>query len=878
LAETSAKLTQANKATALSALILESQQTAAGKAERQQGSLAISADKAKAAFTNQAAVIGNQLVPSVKGVLDVVTGIGPVFAIAAAGSLLLSRRLASSAAANGGFVSGIRNTTQHYQQAVTAQAAYNQNLQRVSLGMQRITPAFAAQQNALQRTITSSTLAAAANTGLSGSLARLAVQYQTSAVGASAFGRAAIAAGLAARATAAAATGLLGALGGPWGIAIAAVTIGLGLLYTSNQKNTAAMKQAKAETKDYARSIAELNGVVTQSTRQSAAKFLVDRGLAAQADRAGFSIERLTDAYAGNKESLELLNAQLESRERYLKAALDAEVAANGKGTEHYKILQEQYAQTTKLQTAFGKYSAELSDASNRQDLMNRAMGGGSKDAGLLRDRWQEAKEALEDYTQANERLTGGLQSSLDARIAEQEAIDDLTESIKENGKTLDIGTEKGRANVSAVRDRIQAAYDLAEAEVQQTGRVSAATQARIDNLRKELTQMGFNKDQIEALLATYRRIPPEVATQVRILDGAESINELSKVGQAALNMIAQYNLSPAQAFSLAQGRDPRAVFGQGYSRTPPPAAASSRSTSAARRQAFAYGGRVLGEGGPRADNQVIAASPDEYVIQQPSARKLGYDVLDFINSHGEIPQFADGGRVNRADAVRSFPSWGMLMNRSREMYAAKEKELKAAQMMFPGAGGGPGGRGYQWQMNVLRQQFPGLPMLSGYRANAVTLSGGKSWHGRDGGRAVDLPPREDVARWIHQTYGANTLELITPYQKYNLSRGRPHTYTGAVWNQHNFAGGNAHDHWAYDQGGVMNPKDIGQNLGRHPEAILNSVDYSRFKALAGGGVPIRLDDYSINKIAQLVSTRPAQLEIDGQMMAEKVFNHLELN
>jgi hypothetical protein len=119
--------------------------------------------------------------------------------------------------------------------------------------------------------------------------------------------------------------------------------------------------------------------------------------------------------------------------------------------------------------------------------------------------------------------------------------------------------------------------------------------------------------------------------------------------------------------------------------------------------------------------------------------------------------------------------------------------------------GMGKPGIGYKAMMATLHKQFPGLPLISGFRPGARTLSGNRSYHSV--GRAVDLQPRRDVAEWIYNNFKSKTKELITPFQEFNLHNGRNHRYTGAIWNQHNFAGGNAHDHWAMDNGGVLPPK-----------------------------------------------------------------------
>jgi hypothetical protein len=134
------------------------------------------------------------------------------------------------------------------------------------------------------------------------------------------------------------------------------------------------------------------------------------------------------------------------------------------------------------------------------------------------------------------------------------------------------------------------------------------------------------------------------------------------------------------------------------------------------------------------------------------------------------------------------------------------------------GAVTGPFG-GSAGMMRVLHTAFPGLRLISGYRPGAVTLTGHRSWHAVN--RAVDVPPIKAVAKWIHDRYGRITKELITPWQQYNLYHGRPHTYTGAVWRQHNFAGGNAHDHWAAKLGGVL-PRLAG-SLDRHDLPVFDA-------------------------------------------------------
>lgn len=155
------------------------------------------------------------------------------------------------------------------------------------------------------------------------------------------------------------------------------------------------------------------------------------------------------------------------------------------------------------------------------------------------------------------------------------------------------------------------------------------------------------------------------------------------------------------------------------------------------------------------------------------------------------------------------------ILNKLVGWVTKKDKEI-------PSIGGAGGvGMGYRAQQALISRAFPGLGMISGFRPGARTLSGNQSYHAI--GRAVDYPPNRALALWIRSNFGAKTKELITPWNELNLHNGRPHRYTGAVWNQHNFPGGNAHDHWAMDGISTVQPGWFkGYNGTGKPETLIN--------------------------------------------------------
>lgn len=233
--------------------------------------------------------------------------------------------------------------------------------------------------------------------------------------------------------------------------------------------------------------------------------------------------------------------------------------------------------------------------------------------------------------------------------------------------------------------------------------------------------------------------------------------------------------------------------------------------------------------------------------------------VIDGAKGVGSFIANPKAGLANAANAVLGqIPGSGMLVDvvrgAARKLVNSAGNWLKDKLSGGGGLGGAGVAGGWQGMRNLIGARFPGLNMISGPRTGARTLSGNRSYHAI--GRAVDYPPLRALAAWIKSTFGARTKELITPYQDLNLHNGRPHTYTGAIWNQHNFAGGNAHVHWAardggmvgagsgmpvklFDQGGFWPSGTLGANMSGRTEYVSTGVP-------GGGPVEIHLHNHGI--------------------------------
>lgn len=155
--------------------------------------------------------------------------------------------------------------------------------------------------------------------------------------------------------------------------------------------------------------------------------------------------------------------------------------------------------------------SASTEKLTERQRLLTQSMGATVREAGSLKA--------------AFDLLNGAALSAREAESNYQAALDAVTASIKENGRTLDLSTEKGRANDAVIRQLVgtvsakaQAVYDETLATQGQAAAEAAATkvyeQGRAQ-LVKNLTQILGNAAAAEKLANEIMGIPKSWGTTV---------------------------------------------------------------------------------------------------------------------------------------------------------------------------------------------------------------------------------------------------------------------------------------------------------------------------------------------------------------------------
>ena len=167
---------------------------------------------------------------------------------------------------------------------------------------------------------------------------------------------------------------------------------------------------------------------------------------------------------------------------------------------------------------ATGKVSSE-------QDLLNAALGRSTDstvvNTGALSELEAQAGMSKDQITQLADVIRGFGNETLTAREAErqfQESIDQVSASVVENGTSLDINTEQGRANEKALDDLARAALDAAASKFELTGKeadATAAVQAGRDELIRQLGQFGITGQAAEDYANKLGLIPRDVTTRI---------------------------------------------------------------------------------------------------------------------------------------------------------------------------------------------------------------------------------------------------------------------------------------------------------------------------------------------------------------------------
>ncbi|MEU3252870.1 phage tail tape measure protein [Streptomyces sp. NPDC006997] len=179
---------------------------------------------------------------------------------------------------------------------------------------------------------------------------------------------------------------------------------------------------------------------------------------------------------------------------------------------------EKQGTSTEKLRTLLPGYAEALTAADTQTQVSAESQAKLAKEAGLTADQLQDQRTEAEKLSDALNTLNGVSIGAAEREISFRQSLADLTETVKDNGRSLDVTTEKGRKVKSAFLDAAQAAMDHAEAVAEQKNSQKTGQKVLekdISLLRKQMDQAGFSKDAINDLTKAYLNLPGSATTKV---------------------------------------------------------------------------------------------------------------------------------------------------------------------------------------------------------------------------------------------------------------------------------------------------------------------------------------------------------------------------
>jgi hypothetical protein len=436
----------------------------------------------------------------------------------------------------------------------------------------------------------------------------------------------------------AAGAGLLSTFGGPWGIAITGVTVGLGFLVSWLSKDDAATRRVADATKSYADALRQANGVIDENARKAAAKAAQDSGLLTFARKIEVSLPAMTDAITRQGDAYGTVRARITDYIAGLQQQIQAAGSAMPANTQLSLQLQGQETAAKASLAAFDKLAGTTSTETARaQELATAAgttgtaMGSAAADAKAWQTGLEDSAQAASDAKQqtnllklALDDLTGktvditAVESAFYASVnSAKTALEGATGRVLDNTGALDLHTEAGQKT----RDTLVGLASDANSWIstmEQQGETDGVVQAKDAELRAAFyataLQMTGNKKAAEDLTNQYYGIPEKRRTEIEA--------DTSQATQAARDIQAQIDALHGRTVTV------QAILDSGHFGGASNWIATPRAT----------GGPIPGHSpNDRADNVLIAATAGEFMQPVPAVRRYGMGFMDAVRT-GRFP------------------------------------------------------------------------------------------------------------------------------------------------------------------------------------------------------------------------------------------------
>ena len=319
--------------------------------------------------------------------------------------------------------------------------------------------------------------------------------------------------------------GLMSAMGGPWGVALAGVTVGLGMLASAQQEAASRAAEHKADIDGLTGALRQSNGVIDESVRQQAAQTVqakklegVNNSLMDVMGAAGYKLKDVTDAYLGQGTSV----SKLADHMRDLAKEQEAAFNKTDRGDSDRDAIAARAAAYQEAAQALDGMAGDSKKAASAAKELDEAQKG-TGDGVSAYDRLKAAVTALADKTGDADSRTRALRASLDllsggsislqaAQARVNEAITQANEAmgnginkaegwgqslVKANGQ-LDTTSRNGQSLFNTLNNIADgssnaaiAAFEFADAQGKELPQQLQAAQAEMQKARDAAVKLG---------------------------------------------------------------------------------------------------------------------------------------------------------------------------------------------------------------------------------------------------------------------------------------------------------------------------------------------------------------------------------------------------
>ena len=322
---------------------------------------------------------------------------------------------------------------------------------------------------------------------------------------------------------------------GPLALAAGA---GLAILTSQLAANQQAQIRAKQAANDYAQALDASNGAINTNIRQMTAKNLQDAGALDAARKLGLSLSTVTSAALGNADALQQVTETgqrlglnvTDNGQLLIQAGNQGKNLAQvnqGLAKAYGTVVSAVGAQTTALNSGIQAHqntTAAVNATNAAMSQMSAAQAAAATKLAITTGAARTQKAELDALNAAMQRLTDGSLGVAQADTAFHAALLQVTESAKQNGRSVADNTAKGIANRQAIESAAQALVAKYNADVK-AGRSAVAAAADFERGKAALLhQVGAAygaKSAADAYARSITNIPGVKSTQLLLNSAA---------------------------------------------------------------------------------------------------------------------------------------------------------------------------------------------------------------------------------------------------------------------------------------------------------------------------------------------------------------------